>query len=270
MEYSPKSDYLSIKSSQNSLKISQSFPNQKTYNCEIHKEKNLNIVCTYPSCQNQGFICLLCQYEKHLDHSTYCLPWEIFLDNIEKNRFNNKKKLEDLRNKLKTTNNAAKRIIKKFAGKVYELCKTLSNEIDQSVDQEIHLMEEILKKDKQLCLDVKHLDEDRETYQNLLRNHLKNVLVEISSERVEKISLICREDQVLINKLQKLLLQTQNFELYLHELMESNEAKPNEISGISEKINAANSTRSVSNLNLEQEANGIKAKSLVLFNEKYY
>ena len=189
--------------------------NSLSHKCVIHTEKNLNLICTYPFCSKKGLLCLLCQHQDHFAHSQYCLPWEIFMENIENLRKNDKVIVFELKEKLKAINNASKKIIKDFMNKTQEVCHALSREIDRNVEREIALMEEILKNDRQMSHDFHKIDHGLEEYRNIIRPHLEKLNVEIRVEKAEKINFICKDTVGFFHELHDLGDKTQKFDNYL-------------------------------------------------------
>ena len=193
----------------------------RSHNCETHQEKNLNLICTYPFCAKKGLICLLCQHQDHLTHTQYCLPWEIFLENIEKHRSNDKFIVMAMKKKIKAVNNGTKKILRDFLKKTKEVCDALSQEIDRNVDREIKLMEQIFKKDREMCHDFKSFDEHLEVYKTNLTHHLEKIKVEITVEKAEKIKFVCQDTEGFLYELHDLAEKSRKFEDYLRGVLGS-------------------------------------------------
>lgn len=217
---SPQSNYLSMKSSlKTSLSNSQPFFSFQSYRCDRHKEKNLNIICTYQRCKDKGLICSICQYENHLAHSQYCFPWEIFLEKSENYRSKNKEIIQNLKEKFKAINTSSKKSAKVFTSKVNEIYKRISSDIDKNIDLQINLMQEVLKRDKLLQQDLIKQDENKEDYKKKIKSHLENVQVEVDIEKAESISFFCRDSENFLYQLNSVLAESQNFEKYLEEFL---------------------------------------------------
>ena len=215
---------LSSTSQNTSLESVDIFPHP-SHRCEIHSHKNMNLICTFAHCSKKGLICNLCQHSDHFDHSEYCLPWEIFLENIEKYRAHDKSLILEVKKRLKSINNGTKKILKDFMMKTTDVCLALSKEVDKNVEYEISLMKGVIGSEKQMCNDFKDYDENLMNYKIKLKHHLDRIKVEIYPKKAEKISFSCPDNQETIENLHEVERSSQSFEDYLKEVLGEEEKR---------------------------------------------
>ena len=185
------------------------------HHCDIHTQKNLNLICCYSHCSKKGLICPLCQHADHFDHSEYCLPWEIFLENIEKYRCQHKDVLEKMKKRLKAINNRTKLNLINFAKKTNEICNYLSNEVSKNADSEVNLMNEVWGRERKMCHNFKDYEGDLSSYKSKIKKHLETIKVEVHPKKAEKITFSSVESEERIKELIEMEKMTEEFEAYL-------------------------------------------------------
>jgi len=175
---------------------------------------------------------MICQHQDHLEHSSYCLPFEIFLEKGENIRKNNNEIIKEFKKKFKAINDGSKQILKNFLKKMSHICGALSQEIDRNAEREIKLLEEILRIDKQMCGDFNKFDESYESFKRNIKPHLENIKVEINIEKAQKILVTCQTSEKNFNELRDIEKTSKGFEDYLNKFFKDAEGILNNLYGM--------------------------------------
>lgn len=229
--------------------------------CELHSSKPLTLICTFPPCPLKGLICNLCQHSDHFSHSEYCVPLEVFFANLQESKARNLNFLREAKLRFTAINNRSKQILNSFLMRIGEVYSGLLNEIKKNTLYEIHLMDGIKKRDREICMDLKTFDGDLRNYNFRLRSRLEKMRTEIYPKNAEKVSFGCPENEENMRSLQEIERKSQEFELYLKERLGNEEKRLGSLSGMDQFKRTAKSFENSTNQSKMKKEINSKEKS---------